>query len=169
MQTLLNEQGQQEVQGFPFGAALILSTCYCCAWLILSRRTKTVRTRPPLFLSLKRNILSQSSRFSTLYPFLPHPCYLYLILYTHYSIFYSSLSPFSLPNSLSPATVFGVRVQCASRRTARTGRPLRARAQYRRAVRARARYAWRTGRFAGPRRGQPKDLLVVSRSGHVVV
>jgi hypothetical protein len=50
-----------------------------------------------LFLSVKRNILSQSSRFSTLYPFLLHPCYLYPILYTYYFIFYSPFSPLLSP------------------------------------------------------------------------
>jgi hypothetical protein len=47
-------------------------------------------------------ISKKSSKFPTLYLFLPHPYYLYPILYTHYFIFYSSLSSvLSLTNSTS--------------------------------------------------------------------
>jgi hypothetical protein len=49
------------------------------------------------------------------------------ILYLLFYILFPS-PPFSLPNTLSPATVFGVRTQCTSKRSARTGRPLRAHA-----------------------------------------
>jgi hypothetical protein len=53
--------------------------------------------------------------------------------------------------------VFSVRAQYTSSHSACTDRPLRSRARYRRAVRARARHAWRSGRFPGPQCGQPQD------------